>query len=166
MALISGRKHRGAGSKLSSFRNCLVVSLAATLLCACAATPKRVDFGGVMNPQTVPANAVSCEDHEWRDVERVSPKFPMDLVRFWYFRQDANNSISLEFNFDVDETGSPANIRFVEPEAYMRHTTLRKAILATAEALEQWRYHANGEAEYVTGCDMQMNYEYQVGDGY
>ena len=115
-----------------------------------------------MNPQTMPANAVSCEGYEWRDAERVNPVYPRDLVRLFYFRQDEAKLISLKFNFDVDETGSTANIRFVAPEAYMRHATVRQAILASAEAIEQWRYHAIGEPEYVTGCETRMNFTYEV----
>lgn len=117
-------------------------------------------FGGVMNPQTLPTNAVSCADHQWQEVEHVPPNYPRDLIRFQLTRQDERSSDSLLFHYDVDETGSAVNIRFVEPETYMRHATMRKAILASADAIEQWRFHAEGETAYVTGCTTRITFAY------
>ena len=162
MGANSGRMTGGLGNRLRSFRALFCVSLAASLLFACAGTATRVEYGGVMNPQSVPADALSCAGVEWYEVEQVSPRYPMDLVRFRYLRQDASASDSFKFSFDVDETGSPANIRFVSPEAYMRHATMRQAILATAEALEKWRFHAEGEPKYFAGCTTRMRFDYQV----
>lgn len=159
---LSIRDGRAWWRKIEStgFRFVAAVLMSAVLLCGCAST--RVDFGGVMSPQAVPASAVQCEDVAWRNVERVPPVFPMDLVRFFYFRQDQSRLTPLLFSFDVDEVGSTANIRFLEPASYTRHATLRKAILSSAEAISQWHFEHDGEATHVTGCTAQMDFTYEM----
>lgn len=144
----------------TGFRIVAVIGMSATLLVGCASN--RVDFGGVMNPQTVPVNARACQDVSWRHVERVPPVYPMDLVRFFYFRQDQGRVTPLRFSFDVDPDGSTTNIRFVEPAEYTRHATLRKAILSSAEAISQWRFEHDGAATHVTGCSTTMEFRYQM----
>lgn len=137
----------------------LGASLSALLLSACASN--RVDFGGVMSPVDVPVDSVRCARSDWRNVERVEPVYPPELSTFLYMRQDRTSLQSLQFNFDVDETGSTANIRFREPVEYTRHATMRKAILASAEAIAQWRYETDGEAVHAAGCRVQMDFLYQ-----
>lgn len=133
---------------------------AVACLGGCAAN--RVDFGGVMNPQNITASALQCQDVNWRKVERVSPEFPMDLVRFFYFRQDQSRLTPLSFTFDVEPDGSTSNIRFTEPAEYTRHATLRKAILSVAEAISQWRFEHEGAAIQVTGCSTTMAFDYRM----
>ncbi len=136
-------------------------SLVAFLLSACASN--RVDFGGVMSPVDAPVDAIRCTGSGWRNAARVEPVYPPELATFLYMRQDRTNLRSLRFNFDIDETGSTANIRFREPAEYTRHATMRKAILASADAIAQWRYETDGEAVYATGCSVQMDFLYQSG---
>ena len=159
------RSIRGGGScwwktDVTVFRVVATVSISAVLLSGCASN--RVDFGGVMNPQTIPVHILPCQDVNWRNVERVSPEFPMDLVRFFYFRQDQTRLTPLRFSFDVAPDGSTRNIRFEAPAEYTRHATLRKAILSSAEAISQWRFEHEGPATHVTGCSTTMEFEYRV----
>lgn len=144
----------------TGFRVGATVLISTVLLSGCASN--RVDFGGVMNPQTIPINALACQDAHWRNIERVSPVYPMDLVRFFYFRQDQSRLTPLRFSFDVEPDGSTANIRFVEPAEYTRHATLRKAILSSAEAISQWRFEHEGAAIHVTGCATTMEFQYRM----
>ncbi|MGP1274282.1 MAG: hypothetical protein ACQRW7_02555 [Caulobacterales bacterium] len=83
------------------------------------------------------------------------------MSRFFYAAQSEYSLQALQFAFDIDETGSTRNIRLVEPLAYTRHATMREAILVSAEAIAQWRYDAEGEARYATGCATQMNFIYE-----
>lgn len=159
MFSISGGRGLQIGAAPTSFRTCLALCIAAFLLGACAPST-RVDFGGVMNEQSVPAETLSCSDVEWRKVERKPPDYPRELISFRILRQDRNALDSLVFSYDVDETGSPANIRFVEPESYLGHATMRKAILASAQAIEQWRFHAEGKPGYVVGCSTKMEFAF------
>ena len=115
-----------------------------------------------MNPQDISSNALQCQDANWRNVERVQPAFPMDLVRFFYFRQDHSRSTPLFFSFDVEPDGSTSNIRFVAPAEYTRHATLRKAILSSAEAISQWRFEHDGAAVPVTGCSAAIRFDFQM----
>jgi len=135
--------------------------LAACLVGGCASTT-RVDYGGVMHPRELPGNAIQCSDQAWRSVDRVRPDVPGNLILLRLMRQDASASNSLWFAFDVDEAGSPVNIRFVRPEAYMRHATMREVILASAQALEQWRFQANGNPVFATGCETQFDFNYTM----
>ncbi|MCC5994997.1 MAG: hypothetical protein JJU18_01335 [Oceanicaulis sp.] len=115
-----------------------------------------------MNPTTIPATAVSCAGSGWRNAVRVRPVYPVDLMIFLYVRQDRSDLRSLEFSFDIDETGSTANIRFLEPSSYTRHGTMRQAVLAAAEAIEKWRYEMDGEAVYATACRTQIDFSYEL----
>lgn len=146
---------------MASFKKLCVVGLAGAVLAGCAST--RVDFGDVMNPQPVPADAVACADVEWQAVHRVAPAYPPALAALHIMRQDPSTVRSFLMHYDVDESGATANIRFVEPEAFTRHATFRKAILASAEAIAQWRFQHGDEALYATGCATVMDFGYEAG---
>jgi hypothetical protein len=143
-----------------SLKMLLAGCAAAAMLCACASN--RVDFGGVMSPLDVPANATFCAEAAWRPVERIEPVYPDDLAMFLFAAQDASGVRSFLFNFDITETGSTANIRFVEPAAYTSHATMRKAILSSAEAIAQWRYETSGEALHATGCSVRLRFALEL----
>lgn len=146
---------------MASFKMFWVWALMGATLVGCAST--RVDFGGVMNPQPVPADALICADVEWQAVDRVAPAYPPALAALHIMRQDPSTVRSFLMHYDVDESGATANIRFVEPEAFTRHATFRKAILASAEAIAQWRFEHGDQAFFATGCATAMDFEYQTG---
>jgi hypothetical protein len=146
---------------MASFRMFGTIGFVAALLVGCAST--RVDFGGVMNPQPVPADAVACADVEWQSVDRVAPAYPPALVALHMMRQDPSTVRSLVMHYDVDDSGATANIRLFEPQAYTRHATFRKAILASAEAIAQWRFQHTDQPFYATGCATAMDFGYETG---
>lgn len=121
----------------------------------------RPDLGGAMKAAEMPANAVTCPESGWRLAERVPPVYPPDLAMFNFMRQSAADTRALQYRFDIDETGSTANIRFVEPRDFLDHAATRQAIRAGADAIARWRYEAEGEEPFATGCRTQFNFEYR-----
>lgn len=139
-------------------RIAVCAGLSAIVLSGCAST--RADFGGVMNPLSVPEDTVKCEVSHWRPVDRVAPVYPEDLAMYLFDAQVRSTSFSFDFTFDIDETGSTANIRYVGRAGYMRNSSVRTAIRASAEAIAQWRYEADGEVVHATGCTVEMDFVY------
>ncbi|MGY6554354.1 MAG: hypothetical protein ACXIUM_07505 [Wenzhouxiangella sp.] len=120
------------------------------------------DYGAVIHAREAPATAMNCLEVDWQRVEQVPPDVSEDLVLQRLEGHDARASNSLWFTYDVDETGAPVNILFVRPESYTRHATMRELIRHAAEALEQWRFHANGSLAFVTACETKFEFHYSI----
>ncbi|PWE18154.1 hypothetical protein DDZ18_00635 [Marinicauda salina] len=127
-------------------------------LAGCASD--RVDFGGVMNPVEPPPDAAACAAADWERVEGDTPDYPEDLGMFLFMAQSDGDLRSLEFGYDIRTDGRTANIRFLEPAAYLQHGATQSAILAAAEAIATWRFEPVGDAapRFAQGCEIRFDF--------
>lgn len=128
-----------------------------------------VEFGGVRKPAVgLAGQGMDCKQAAPEITKLVPVVYPGDVIMFQMASGSASISERVLLAYDVDETGTPVNIRHVGDRECLRWTPCQKLVKASANAVEQWRLGWSGPAKYLTGCsfDLSIRYSERTGPGF